>query len=170
LDASATAAAAAVSAAAMEVAVANVIANMANTSLQGKPFNHLRTAFDGTNYATWKFQMQLSLRVAGLARVVDGTEVCPSTPIAAQPTRDVLLWQQKDADAQSAILYNVDKKFHDLLMRCNNSHEMWEALRAKAESPNLDRAAELMDEWTALSMSGDVTMDEHIKTARRLLE
>lgn len=41
---------------------------------------------NGSNYATWKVQAKMSLLKEELWRIVDGTEVVPTTPAAAVST------------------------------------------------------------------------------------
>ena len=76
--------------------------------------------FNGSNYATWRTQMEALL--SRLLKIVDGTTVMPAEP------REQELWMEKDQDARADILLAIDAKILNLVKGMKISKEIWDFL------------------------------------------
>jgi hypothetical protein len=83
-------------------------------------FNPLKAPFKGESFKVWQSQMRIALHCAGLAPwVFDGKE----RPAESGPEQE--LWDMRDAEAMSALIYNVGDEYQGILMSCKTSREMW---------------------------------------------
>ncbi|KAK9736139.1 Zinc knuckle [Popillia japonica] len=82
----------------------------------------LTVKFNGENWTTWKFQVEIMLKSKGYFDVVNGTK--------PRPENDTTEWDKMDVKAQEIIVLRLEEKILTHIITCKNSREMWSKLKA----------------------------------------
>ena len=81
---------------------------------------------DGTNFLTWKFEVQAVFVAAGVDEIVNGTRT-----LAEDATAEVrTAWKKKNAKVMVLILTSIERAQLQPLVTCTTAKEMWDALCA----------------------------------------
>lgn len=98
---------------------------------------------DAAQFASWKFQVRVTLNANEIFGVVSGLELKPqpaaTTATAAEKTeaiKNIADWNKKDARAQKVIATAVSQKLIIHIMNCESAKEMWDKLHAVFERNN----------------------------------
>lgn len=77
--------------------------------------------FNGENWLTWKFQVEIALKSKGYYEIVNGTK--------ERPVVDTTDWDNKDAKAQEIIVSRLGEKAISHILTCTTSTMMWQKLK-----------------------------------------
>ena len=81
--------------------------------------------FNGKNWTTWKFQIEVILKSKGYHDLVTG--------IVPRPPQNTTEWDNKDAKAQEVVVTRLDEKVLTHILTCSFSAEMWTKLKTVYE-------------------------------------
>ncbi len=110
-----------------------------------------RLRADGTNYSTWKFEMELYLEAVGVFDVV----VDPDTGIraCAGDTDKLDKWNKKDKKARALIVGKVDKQLYSLIKKADNTAKgTWDALAERFAQKGLFSKVALRRKFSTVTM------------------
>lgn len=79
--------------------------------------------FNGENWTTWKFQIQVVLKSKGLYEMVVGKT---TKPVSGENA--IVEWERKDAKAQEQLVCRLENKPLTHILSCNSAEEMWKKL------------------------------------------
>lgn len=79
-----------------------------------------------SNFISWKFKLDLTLKSKGLYVVATGVEVKPE---GLETDDRVRAWNKKDIEAQTLIGLNVSSNIAKKIANCTSSHQMLEKLK-----------------------------------------
>lgn len=80
--------------------------------------------FDGQNYTSWKFQLDLALAAKGLTGYVNGSIIKPEPTLTDNKSVAIAAWIQEDARAMLLIAQNVVDNLKPLLFGSTTSKDM----------------------------------------------
>jgi len=83
------------------------------------------TKFDGSDFQTWKFEVNQLLMSHGLEDIVDGTR---EKPIGNANEAAVKSWVKDNAKAMSLISMAIERKQLRGLITCTTARDMWTML------------------------------------------
>ncbi|KAI9551052.1 hypothetical protein GHT06_007656 [Daphnia sinensis] len=124
---------------------------MANTT--AKDTSHI-AKFNGDNWRSYSFGIQMLFDKNRLSSVVDGTNVLPTQKVnddgVVTNLEEIEIWKQKDVDAKTIIYATVLEKQQVSLQGSRTAKEMWDKLKTEY--------AELAEENLHFVMSKFFTM------------
>jgi hypothetical protein len=122
---------------------------------------------DGNNFASWKFRIQLILKLRGLWTVVDGTYAEPDATV--DPT-GFANWTRKDLEALAQISFTLMDGPLTYALGANSAKECWERLSTRYGSAQ--SAVLLMEELSLPTLSEskplELQIDRLVYVARTL--
>ena len=104
--------------------------------------------FDGSNFTTWKTQMEALLHKSRLLQIVNGEIPIPTEPGLREQ------WIEKDQDARADILIALSPKILLLIRNFKTSKQIWDFLcetyerRSKRQKAELGAVKPQNEYWT----------------------
>lgn len=92
---------------------------------------------DGSNYSTWKTQMEALLHKSRLLQIVRGETITPAEPNLREQ------WVEKDQDVRADILIALSPKVVMLVRNLKTSKQIWDFLCETYERKSMRQKAEL---------------------------
>ncbi|CAK9810851.1 hypothetical protein ANTQUA_LOCUS6656 [Anthophora quadrimaculata] len=80
---------------------------------------------EGTNYSTWKFEVEIALEAKDLLGFVNGTIVKPDE----DKITELKAYGQKSAQVKMIILSTIAQNLRRNLYNCSTAKEMWDKLK-----------------------------------------
>lgn len=120
---------------------------------------------DGSNYRTWKFQINAILRSQDLLGVVDGSSAKPAETAAAKDQKE---WQQKDGKAMAILFASVNGEQASHLLDCKSAKGIMDLLESIHQKKSDVRVMTLYEEYFSLKMSDDDTVAAYFSKVRTI--
>lgn len=120
---------------------------------------------DGSNYRTWKFQINAILRSQDLLGVVDGSFVKPADDA---DSKDKTAWQQKDGKAMAILFASVNAEQASHLLDCKSAKSMMDLLESIHQKKSDVRIMILYEEYFSLKMSNDESVTAYVSKVRTI--
>ena len=121
---------------------------------------------DGSNWATWNFQMRHLLLAKGLWGIIDGTEVLAddaSPQVQAE-------FEKKSQRAFSTIVLAICTSQIYRVTSCEKPKEAWGALRNHFERDTLANKLFLKKQYFRAEMSDGTLIEGHLKRMKELTD
>jgi len=96
---------------------------------------------NGTNFAFWKYRVELVLQIRNLWPLVDGTDKAPSTT-----SPDYADWTSRDREARAQIALTLTDEPLNTVFQARTSKEAWDSLMARYEGKGEQKIAYLIIE------------------------
>ena len=114
---------------------------------------------DGTNYRTWSFDMEMTLKMNDLWDIIseDQDEDGKKKPAA---------WIKKDQKVFGMIVLSVKTTEKNALRSCKTAKEAWNCLETMYSGKQVHRLLEKLNELTNLQLKQFTTMSEYARTIR----
>ena len=110
------------------------------------------------NWATWKFQIRLTLKSCQAWGIVDGTLAKP----AATEATELKTWTVKDDQAQQIIGTTVEDKPLLHIINCDSAKAMWDKLVSVYEQKSETSVHMLLQDWYRYEMSASDDIATHV--------
>ena len=114
---------------------------------------------DGSNWNTWKFQMEHLLMAKGLWGLVDGSEVLADEASAAVKA----LFRSRLQKAFSTIVLAIESTQLYLVTSCEEPKQAWDALKKHFERETLGNKLFLKKQYFRSEMKEGTSVDQHLK-------
>ena len=121
---------------------------------------------DGSNWITWKFQLEHLLLARGLWKYADGSAVLAEDATAEQRAKH----QSESQKAFSAIAMSVSTSQLYLITSCEEPKEAWDALKKHFEREALANKLFLKKQYFRKEMSEGNSIDTHLKEMKELTD
>lgn len=132
------------------------------TALEHSVITH---RLDGTNYRTWKFQINAILRSQDLLGIVNGTNAKPAEMAAEKDKKE---WQQKDGKAMAILFASVNAEQATHLLDCKSAKGIMDLLENLHRKKSDVRIMTLYEEYFSLKMSDDETVSTYFSKVRTI--
>lgn len=119
-----------------------------NTAIENSLISH---RLDGSNFKTWKFQINVVLRAKDLEDVVNGTAKKPE----AAEDADLKKWLQKDGLAMSVLFASLSVDQSRLVLSCKTSKDIMDLLESIHNKKSDVKVMGLYEEYFAMKMTED---------------
>ena len=107
---------------------------------------------DGSNYASWKFNMKLLLMEKDLYGFIDGNEAPPVTTEEDKKEKEVKLYKSRSQKAYSMIALSVNKSLQVHVMNTVCPKTAWEALKSQFEFVSITQIVRVNRAFFAATM------------------
>jgi len=121
---------------------------------------------DGTNWPTWKFQINHLLLAKGLWDYVDGTAVLADDADNQQKAR----FRQQSLRAFSTIALSISTRQLHLVISCQDPQEAWEPLRPNFERDTLANKLFLKKQYFHMQMKNGTPIENLLKYMKELTD
>lgn len=120
---------------------------------------------DGTNYRSWKFQINAILRSQDLLGIVDGSSAKPAND-ADEKTKSA--WLQKDGKATAILFASVNQENASDLLDCKSAKSIMDSLESIHQKKSDVRIMTLYEEYFSLKMSNDESVSAYVSKVRTI--
>lgn len=131
---------------------------------------------EASQYAVWKFQVQVVLNASEIFDVVSGDETKPENPAtdatATEKTAAVKAisdWKKKDAKAQKIIVTSLSQKMVLHVLTCKSGHEMWQKLQSVFEQRTTVGKQHLQQQFFSFQKDPADDMATHVSKMESLV-
>src|SRR5436309_2714522 len=118
--------------------------------------------FNGHEFSVWKFQMETVFEFQGLMGVVDGTEIKPEDPVAAE------IWLKNDKKARMLIGHALESAQVRQVMNLKTANEMWMRLQSLYELKNSTSVHLLLQKFFEYKMEQGTSVATHVSTIEEM--
>lgn len=127
--------------------------------------NKVETLTGRSNFPTWKFDLGVLLKAAGLYDIATG-----KSTVKIEDTADVKeLWAKRDARAQKMIVFTVDRKNKVHLMTCETAAAMYKKLCNLYEQITTEQKVDLMQNFYQFKFDDSLDMAGNISALQNLV-
>lgn len=123
--------------------------NGGNTAIENSLMSH---RLDGSNFRTWRFQINAVLRAQDLVEIVNGDLAKPEDTATADEKKK---WSQRDGKAMAVLFASLNADQSKLVLSCKSSKEIIDTLDSIHNKKSDVRVMGLYEEYFALKMSDD---------------
>lgn len=131
------------------------------TAIENSLISH---RLDGSNFKTWKFQLNAILRAKDLEDVVNGTSAKPAVTDAAELKK----WLQKDGMAISVLFASLNVDQSRLVLSCKSSKEIMDLLESIHNKKSDVKVMGLYEEYFAVKMMEDEKVAAYVSKVNNL--
>ena len=121
---------------------------------------------EGSNWATWKFQMRYLLLAKGLWNVVDGTEVLADDATAQARAE----FTKKSQRVFSTMVLAIGTSQLYLVTSCEKPREAWDSLRNHFERDTLANKLFLKKQYFRAEMKEGTSIEGHLTRMKELTD
>ena len=121
---------------------------------------------EGSNWATWKFQMRYLLLAKGLWNVVDGTEVLADDATAQARAE----FTKKSQRVFSTMVLAIGTSQLYLVTSCEKPREAWDSLRNHFERDTLANKLFLKTQYFRAEMKEGTSIEGHLTRMKELTD
>ncbi|KAI4373768.1 hypothetical protein MLD38_011851 [Melastoma candidum] len=125
---------------------------------------------DENNYPVWKGQVLAAITASGLEDFIFGFSVPPPKFLnvgETEPNPEYKIWQRSDKVVMSLLFSSLSSEILSQVVCCLTSHEVWETLRTRYESPSTTRVINLRNQMQQLKKEGR-TMQVYLNMLKSL--
>ncbi|KZS06469.1 Copia (Gag-int-pol)-like protein, partial [Daphnia magna] len=130
--------------------------------------------FNGRNFETWKFSVNIALRNFNLIPIVDGTKTKPQprTNDAAVVTNQEAIdkWVHDDNLAQHSLFNTCNEEQQRSLLTCTSAHAIWLSLTSRYQQNTAERRQSLGQELLNYKFRPDNGVRAHIEAIKLLIQ
>lgn len=121
---------------------------------------------DGSNFLSWKFQMNAVFVAAVVSEIVNGSIARPADPsLPAAAT-----WRKDNAKAMVLISTSIEMSQFEPLLTCITTKEMWDALCRVHEQKSSSNKLFLMQKFHDHKMSTGDSIMQHVARVKNMAQ